>query len=170
MDRHDWLVGRFEAHRPHLRAIAGRILGSPGAADAAVWDAAVRLSRADTTGVGNLRGWLTMVVARVCFDTLRSRRARRAGSVEVQVPDPILSPEPRIDPRDDALLADSVGLALLAALEALTPAEQLAFVLHDMFGLPFEEIAPMLGHSPAVIRQLVSRARLRVRAHPTANA
>jgi RNA polymerase sigma-70 factor (ECF subfamily) len=163
MDRHVWLVERFEAHRPHLRAVAHRMLGSRGDADDAVQEASLRLSRADTSGAENLGGWLTTVVARVCLDTLRSRRSRRLGSVDARVPDPIVSPARWIDRRDDAVLADSVGLALLAVLQTLTPAERLAFVLHDMFAVPFDEIAPLLGHSPTATRQLASRARRRVR-------
>jgi RNA polymerase sigma factor (sigma-70 family) len=163
MDRHDWLAERFEAHRPHLRAVAHRMLGSLGDADDAAHEASLRLSRADTSGVENVSSWLTTVVARVCLDTLRSRRSRREGSVDARVPDPIVSPASWIDPRDDAALADSVGLALLAVLETLAPAERLAFVLHDVFAVPFDEIPSMIGHSPAATRQLASRARRRVR-------
>jgi RNA polymerase sigma factor (sigma-70 family) len=145
-------------------------LGDADDADDAVREASLRVSRAGTTGVGNVRGWLTMVVARVCLDKLRSRRSRRQDSVDARVPDPIVRPERWIDPRNDAELADSVCLALLSALEGLPPAERLAFVMHEMFALPFEEMAPMLGRSPTATRQLVSRARRRVRGHLTPNA
>jgi RNA polymerase sigma factor (sigma-70 family) len=163
MDQHDWLVERFEANRPHLRAVAYRMLGSLGDADDAVQEAWLRLSRADTSGVENLGGWLTTVVARVCLNMLRSRQSRREESLDARIPDPIVSRENGVDPQDDAVLADSVGLALLVVLETLTPAERLAFVLHDMFAVPFDEIAPMLGRSPTATRQLASRARRRVR-------
>jgi RNA polymerase sigma factor (sigma-70 family) len=162
MDQHDWLVERFEANRPHLRAVAYRMLGSVSAADDAVQEAWLRLSRADTSGVGNLGGWLTTVVARVCLSMLRSRQWRREDSLDARVPDPMVSRENRVDPQDDAVLADLVGVALLVALK-LTPTERLAFVLHDMFVVPFDEIAPLLGRSPTVTRQLASRARRRVR-------
>jgi RNA polymerase sigma factor (sigma-70 family) len=163
MDQHDWLVERFEANRPHLRAVAYRMLGSLGDADDAVQEAWLRLSRADTSGVENLGGWLTTVVARVCLNMLRSRQSRREESLDARIPDPIVSRENGVDPQEDAVLADSVGLALLVVLETLTPAERLAFVLHDMFAVPFDEIAPMLGRSPTATRQLASRARRRVR-------
>jgi RNA polymerase sigma factor (sigma-70 family) len=163
MDQHDWLVERFEANRPHLRAVAYRMLGSLGDADDAVQEAWLRLNRADTSGVENLGGWLTTVVARVCLNMLRSRQSRREESLDARIPDPIVSRENGVDPQDDAVLADSVGLALLVVLETLTPAERLAFVLHDMFAVPFDEIAPMLGRSPTATRQLASRARRRVR-------
>ncbi len=163
MDQRDWLVERFEANRPHLRAVAYRMLGSLSDADDAVQEAWLRLSRADTSGVENLGGWLTTVVARVCLNMLRSRKSRREDSVDARVPDPIVSREEWLDPQDDAVLADSVGVALLVVLETLTPAERLAFVLHDMFAVPFDEIAPMLGRSPTATRQLASRARRRVR-------
>jgi RNA polymerase sigma factor (sigma-70 family) len=160
MDRHDRLVERFEANRPHLRAVAYRMLGSLGDADDAVEEAWLRMSRADTGGVENLGGWLTTVVARVCLDM---RRSRREDSVDAPVPDPTVGAENWIGPQDDAVLADSVGLALLVVLGTLTPAERLAFVLHDMFALPFDQIAPMLGRSPTATRRLASRARRRVR-------
>ena len=163
MDRHDWLVERFDANRPHLRAVAYRMLGSPGDADDAVEEAWLRMSRADTSGVENLGGWLTTAVVRVCLDMRRSRRSPPEESVDAAVPDPIVGPENRIGPQDDAVLADSVGLALLVVLGTLTPAERLAFVLHDMFALPFDQIAPMLGRSPTATRRLASRARRRVR-------
>src|SRR5512142_2164757 len=163
MDEHDWLVERFEEHRAHLRAVAYRMLGSLSEADDAVQDAWLRLSRADTSEVENLGGWLTTVVARVALNMLRSRRTRREQPLDVHVPDPIVDPAAGTDPEHEALLADSVGLALLVVLETLTPAERLAFVLHDMFAVPFEEIAAILERSPDATRQLASRARRRVR-------
>jgi RNA polymerase sigma factor (sigma-70 family) len=164
VDEREWLTERFEEHRPHLRAVAYRMLGSVSEADDAVQDAWLRLSRADTSSVENLGGWLTTVVARVCLNMLRSREHRREDPLETQVhvPDPLISQEDRTDPEHEALLADSVGLALMVVLETLTPAERFAFVLHDMFGLPFDEIAPMIERSPAAARQLASRARRRV--------
>jgi RNA polymerase sigma factor (sigma-70 family) len=163
MDEHDdWLTQRFEENRTHLRAVAYRMLGSLSEADDALQEAWLRLSRSGTSGVKNLKGWLTTVVARVCLDMLRSRTSRREGPLGVHVPDPILSPGDGIDPEREALLADSVGLALLVVLETLSPAERLAFVLHDMFGVPFEEIAPIVGRSEIAARQLASRARRRV--------
>ena len=158
----DWLTERFEEHRPRLRAVAYRMLGSLTEADDAVQDAWLRVSRADTSSVENLGGWLTTVLARVCLNMLRSREQRREAPLGVHIPDPIISPESRVDPEHQAVLADSVGLALLVVLETLNPAERVAFVLHDMFGVPFEEIAPMLERSPAAARQLASRARRRV--------
>jgi RNA polymerase sigma-70 factor (ECF subfamily) len=164
MDTHDeWLAQRFEEHRAHLRAVAYRMLGSPSEAEDAVQEAWLRLSRSDTSGVENLGGWLTTIVGRVCLDMLRSRRSRREGPLGVHVPDPILSRQDGIDPEHEALLADSVGLALLVVLETLSPAERLAFVLHDMFAVPFEEIAPIVGRSEVAARQLASRARRRVK-------
>ncbi|MER5624804.1 RNA polymerase sigma factor SigJ [Streptosporangium sp. NPDC002544] len=163
MDEREWLTERFEEHRTHLRAVAYRMLGSVSEADDAVQDAWLRLSRADTGSVENLGGWLTTVVARVCLNTLRSRERRREDPLDLRVPDPIISRENGVDPEHEALLADSVGLALLVVLETLTPAERLAFVLHDMFAVPFEEIAPMIERSPAAARQLASRGRRRVR-------
>jgi RNA polymerase sigma factor (sigma-70 family) len=162
MDEHDRLADRFEANRAHLRAVAYRMLGSLSEADDAVQESWLRLSRSDTSGVENLGGWLTTVVARVCLDMLRSRRARREEPLGERVPDPVGSPEDGIDPEHQALLADSVGLALLVVLDTLAPAERLAFVLHDMFAVPFEEIAAILGRSPTAARQLASRARRRV--------
>jgi RNA polymerase sigma factor (sigma-70 family) len=172
MDEHNWLARRFEADRTHLRAVAYRMLGSLSEADDAVQEAWLRLSRSDTSGVQNLGGWLTTVVARVCLDMLRSRRSRREKplgepQVGVHVPDPIVSRADGLDPEHEALLADSVGLALLVVLETLSPAERLAFVLHDMFAVPFGEIAPIVGRSPAASRQLASRARRRVRGAAT---
>jgi RNA polymerase sigma-70 factor (ECF subfamily) len=168
MDERDWLTNRFEAQRGHLRAVAYRMLGSLSEADDAVQETWLRLSRADTSGVANLGGWLTTVVARVCLDMLRSRRSRREEPIGVHVPDPIVTGEDGSDPEQAALLADAVGLAMLVVLDTLTPAERLAFVLHDVFAVPFEEIAPIVGRSPAATRQLSSRARRRVQAAPTA--
>src|ERR687897_2438475 len=162
MDERDWLVEQFEAHRAHLRAVAYRMLGSLSEADDAVQEAWLRLSRSDTCDVENLGGWLTTVVGRVCLNMLRSRGSRREEPLAAHVPDPIVSRDDVFDPEHDALLADSVGLALLVVLETLAPAERLAFVLHDIFAVPFDEIAPMIGRSPAAARQLASRARRRV--------
>jgi RNA polymerase sigma factor (sigma-70 family) len=163
MAQQEWLARQFEEQRPHLRAVAYRMLGSLSEADDAVQDAWLRLSRADTSHVENLRGWLTTIVARVALNMLRSRRTRREQPLDVHVPDPIIDPADGTDPEHEALLADSVGLALLVVLETLTPAERLAFVLHDMFAVPFEEIAPIVERSPEATRQLASRARRRVR-------
>ena len=163
MDEREWLADRFEEHRTHLRAVAYRLLGSPSEADDAVQDAWLRLSRADTSEVENLRAWLTTIVARVALNLLRARNTRREQPLDVRVPDPIIDPADGTDPEHEALLADSVGLALLVVLGTLAPAERLAFLLHDMFQLPFEEIAPMIGRSPAAARQLASRARRRVK-------
>jgi RNA polymerase sigma factor (sigma-70 family) len=171
MDEHEWLTERFEEHRTRLRAVAYRMLGSPSEADDAVQEAWLRAVRSGTGGVENLGGWLTTVVARVCLNMLRSRRSRREDSLEgplgeplgARVPDPIVGRADAIDPEHEALLADSVGLALLMVLDTLSPAERLAFVLHDMFAVPFGEIAPVVGRSPAAARQLASRARRRVR-------
>src|ERR671911_2640513 len=176
MDEHEWLAQRFDAHRTHLRAVAYRMLGSLSEADDAVQEAWLRLSRSDTSGVENLGGWLTTVVGRVSLDMLRSRRSRREGPLEeplgqppdARVPQPSASRGDGTDPEHEALLADSVGLALLVVLDTLNPAERLAFVLHDMFGVPFDEIAPIVGRSPSAARQLASRARRRVRGAPTA--
>ena len=167
MDEHDWLAEQFEANRTHLRAVAYRMLGSLSEADDAVQEAWLRLSRSDTSGVENLGGWLTTVVARVCLDMLRSRKSRREEPLDAHVPEPIASREDGTDPEHEALLADSVGLALLVVLETLAPAERLAFVLHDMFAVPFDEIAPIVGRSPAAARQLASRARRRVQGAAT---
>ena len=163
MDQQEWLARQFEDHRPHLRAVAYRMLGSLSEADDAVQDSWLRLSRADTSEVENLRGWLTTVVARVALNMLRARNTRREQSLDVRVPDPIIDPTEGSNPEHEVLLADSVGLALLVVLETLTPAERLAFVLHDMFAVPFEEIAPIMERSPEATRQLASRARRRVR-------
>src|SRR2546430_9209877 len=156
MDEREWLAERFESHRRRLRAVAYRMLGSVSEADDAVQEAWIRLSRADTSGVENLAGWLTTVVARVCLDMLRSRKSRREEALTLQH-------ESGNDPEHEVLLADSVGLALLVVLETLAPAERVAFVLHDMFALPFDQIAPIVGRSPAAARQLASRGRRRVR-------
>ena len=163
MDERDWLADRFEEHRPRLRAVAYRMLGSLTDADDAVQDAWLRLTRAGTGEVENLGGWLTTIVARICLNMLRSRTTRREEPLDAHVPDPVVSPEGPLQPEEEALLADSVGLALLVVLDSLAPAERLAFVLHDMFELPFEEIAPMVGRTPTAARQLASRARRRVR-------
>jgi RNA polymerase sigma factor (sigma-70 family) len=163
VDEREYLTQQFEAHRGHLRAVAYRMLGSVSEADDAVQESWLRLSRTDTANVDNLGGWLTTVVSRVCLDMLRSRTARREEPLGAHVPEPIVSREDEVDPEHEALLADSVGLALLVVLETLTPAERLAFVLHDMFALPFDEIAPIVDRSPAAARQLASRARRRVR-------
>ena len=164
MDENEFLAKRFEEHRSHLRAVAYRMLGSISEADDAVQEAWLRLSRSDTSGVQNLGGWLTTVVGRVCLDMLRSRAARREEPLGVHLPDPVISQPDVLDPEQEALLAEGVGLALLVVLDTLAPAERLAFVLHDTFAVPFEEIAAILGRSPAATRQLASRARRRVRA------
>ncbi|MGI5260809.1 RNA polymerase sigma factor SigJ [Streptomyces angustmyceticus] len=161
-DDHEWLAERFEEHRGHLRAVAYRMLGSVSEADDAVQEAWLRLSRSGADGVANLGGWLTTVVGRVCLDQLRTRTARREDPLGVRVPEPVVSPADAAGPEQEALLADSVGLALLVVLETLTPAERLAFVLHDLFAVPFDEIAPLVGRTPAAARQLASRARRRV--------
>jgi RNA polymerase sigma-70 factor (ECF subfamily) len=163
MHDHDWLAERFEEHRAHLRAVAYRMLGSLSEADDAVQEAWLRLSRSDTSGVENLGGWLTTVVARVCLDLLRSHTSRREDSLDAQAQAPITTGEGAGDPEHEAVLAESVGLALLVVLQTLAPAERLAFVLHDMFAVPFDEIAAIVGRSPAAARQLASRARRRVR-------
>jgi RNA polymerase sigma factor (sigma-70 family) len=165
MDRQDLLTSEFEEMRPHLRAVAYRMLGSLSEADDAVQDAWLRLDRADTSEVENLRAWLTTVVARVALNMLRSRNTRREQPLEVHVPDPIVDPADGTHPEHEALLADSVGLALLVVLETLSPPERLAFVLHDMFSVPFDEIGTILERSPEAARQLASRGRRRVRGH-----
>src|SRR5215471_832229 len=163
MTEPDWLAEGFEQNRARLRAVAYRMLGSLAEADDAVQETWLRASRSDATGVDNLAGWLTTIVARVCLNALRSRRARREDPLGVHVPDPVIGRADGTNPEDEALLADSVGLALQVVLDTLTPAERLAFVLHDMFDLPFDQIAPIVGRSPAMARQLASRARRRVR-------
>jgi RNA polymerase sigma factor (sigma-70 family) len=167
MTEHDSLAERFEGQRPRLRAIAHRILGSAAEGDDAVQEAWLRLARVDHDSIDNLPGWLTTVVARVCLDMLRARKARREDSADVLLPDPVVTDDWTGDPEQAAVVADSVGLALLVVLETLSPAERLAFVLHDTFGLPFEEIAPVVGRSPTAARQLASRARRRVRGGTT---
>jgi RNA polymerase sigma factor (sigma-70 family) len=167
MDERDVLAEQFEANRSHLRAVAYRMLGSLSEADDAVQEGWLRLSRADTSEVENLGGWLTTVVARVCLDMLRSRTSRREQPLGVHLPDPIVSREGEADPEHEALVADSVGLALLVVLETLAPAERLAFVLHDMFAVPFDQIGPIVGRSPTAARQLASRARRRVQGTAT---
>jgi RNA polymerase sigma factor (sigma-70 family) len=164
-EERDWLAARFEEHRAHLRAVGYRMLGSLSEADDAVQEAWLRLSRSDTSEIQNLGGWLTTVVARVCLNMLQARKVRREEPLGVHVPDPIVSRDDRIDPEQQALLADSIGLALLVVLDTLAPAERLAFVLHDMFAVPFDEIAPIVDRSPAAARQLASRARRRVQGH-----
>jgi RNA polymerase sigma factor (sigma-70 family) len=167
MDEQQWLAQRFEEHRTHLRAVAYRTLGSVSEADDALQETWLRLSRSNTSGIENLGGWLTTVVGRVCLNMLRSRRSKREELLEeslgTHVPEPIVGRQDGSDPEQQALLADSVGLALLVVLETLSPAERLAFVLHDMFAVPFEEIAPIVERSPTAARQLASRARRRVR-------
>ena len=160
MDEKDWLAGRFEENRTHLRSVAYRMLGSLSEADDAVQESWLRLSRTDTNSIENLRAWLTTVVARVCLNMLQSRKTLREEPLDVRVPDPIIGPED--DPEHQALLADSVGLAMQVVLEMLAPAERLAFVLHDMFAVPFEDIAQIVDKSPEAARQLASRARRRV--------
>lgn len=164
MDGHDGLAERFEANRAHLRAVAHRMLGSLSEADDAVQEAWLRFSRSDTSGVENLGGWLTAVVARICLDMLRSRKSRREEALDVHLPEPIDG----VDLEQESLLADSIGPALLVVLETLAPAERLAFVLHDLFAVPFEEIADIVGRTPAAARQLASRARRRVQGADTA--
>jgi RNA polymerase sigma factor (sigma-70 family) len=167
MDEHDWLAARFEEHRPHLRTVAYRLLGSLSEAEAAVQDAWLRLSRADTSGVANLGGWLTTVVARVCLNMLQARKSRREEPLGAHGPEPLVRGGEGTDPEHEALLADAVGPALLVVLDTLAPAERVAFVLHDVFAVPFEEIAPIVGRSPAAARQLASRARRRVQGAAT---
>ncbi|HEY1420130.1 MAG TPA: sigma-70 family RNA polymerase sigma factor [Candidatus Dormibacteraeota bacterium] len=163
MTENKWLAERFEEQLPHLRAVAYRMLGSLAEADDAVQDTWMRASRADVAGVANLRGWFTTIAARVCLNMLRARRTHREESLDDRLPDPLISLESSTQPEEEALLADSVGLALLVVLDTLQPAERLAFVLHDVFKLPFDEIAPMVERTPAAARQLASRARRRVK-------
>jgi RNA polymerase sigma factor (sigma-70 family) len=163
VNERDWLAERFHEHRPRLRAVAYRVLGSTSEADDAVQEAWIRLSRSDAGAIDNLEAWLVTVVGRVALDILRARKTRREESLETHLPDPIIDSADGVDPQNQALLADSVGLALLVVLEKLTPAERLAFVLHDMFAIPFEEIAPIVDRTPEAARQLASRARRRVR-------
>lgn len=169
IDEREWLARRFEERRARLHAVAYRLLGSVSEADDAVQETWIRLGRSDASAIENMDGWLTTVVARISLDVLRARKSRleepldREDALDVRVPDPIVSPLEQSDPEQEALLADSVGLALLVVLERLTPAERLAFVLHDMFSVPFDAIASMVGRSPEAARQLASRARRRVR-------
>ncbi|MGC1183811.1 MAG: RNA polymerase sigma factor SigJ [Candidatus Dormiibacterota bacterium] len=163
MDESQGLADRFEEHRARLRGVAYRMLGSLTEADDAVQDTWLRLNRAGADDVENLGGWLTTIVSRVCLNVLRSRNVRREESLGTQAPDPVISSDRELQPEDEALLADSVGLALLVVLDTLSPAERLAFVLHDMFELPFEDIAPIVGRTPVAARQLASRARRRVK-------
>jgi RNA polymerase sigma factor (sigma-70 family) len=162
MAENDWLAEKFEEKRGHLRGVAYRMLGSLSEAEDAVQEAWLKLNRSDTRDVENLGGWLTTVVARVCLDLLRTRKSRREEALDVHVPEPVATRTLGSNPENEALLADSVGLALLVVLETLDPAERLAFVLHDMFAVPFEEIASIVGRTPAAARQLASRARRRV--------
>jgi RNA polymerase sigma factor (sigma-70 family) len=159
----DWKTNEFERERSRLRAVAYRMLGSTTDAEDAVQEAWLRLSRADSGSVDNLAGWLTTVVARVCIDMLRTRRSRSEHDIETWLPEPVVSVDDQADPENEALIADSVGIALLVVLETLSPPERLAFVLHDMFAMPFDEIAPIIGRSTDGTRQLASRARRRVR-------
>ena len=170
MTEQEWLAERFEQHRPRLRAVSYRMLGSLSEADDAVQEAWLRLSRADSSQVDDLGAWLTTVVARICLNVLRSRAARREEPIGPHMPDPIVSAVDAVDPEDEALIADSVGLALLIVLDTLAPAERLAVVLHDAFDVPFEQIAAIIDRSEPATRQLASRARRRLRATPTPEA
>jgi RNA polymerase sigma-70 factor (ECF subfamily) len=167
MEHTDWLNEQFEQHRPHLRAVAYRMLGSLSDADDAVQDSWLRFSRADTSEVENLKAWLTTVVSRVSLNMLRSRQTRREDGYAPHMPDPIIDSPNRTDPEHQALLADSVGVALLVVLDTLSPPERLAFVLHDIFAVPFDEIGPIVDRTPEAARQLASRARRRVQGEPT---
>lgn len=167
MTEHDPLAKRFQDSRPHLQGVAFRMLGTLSEAEDAVQEAWLRVSRADTREVENLNGWLTTVVARVCLDMLRSRKARREDAVGAELPEPVALREAPVDPETEAVLADSIGLALLVVLETLPPPERLAFVLHDLFAMPFEEIGPIVGRTPTATRQLASRARRRVQGADT---
>ena len=162
MQTHDWRARQFEDHRPHLRSVAYRMLGSLSEADDAVQDTWLRVQRSDTSEVENIGGWLTTITARVCLDILRSRTSRREASLDEQPGEPAASNTDGVDPEHEALMADAVGLALMVVLEKLAPAERVAFVMHDVFAVPFDEIAPILERSPAATRQLASRARRRV--------
>jgi RNA polymerase sigma factor (sigma-70 family) len=171
MDERDWLAERFQEHRPRLQAVAYRMLGSTGEADDAVQEAWIRLSRSNADAIDNLEAWLVTTVGRVALNMLRSRRTRREESLEARLPDPIVDRADGVDPEHEALIADSVGLALLVVLETLTPAERLAYVLHDMFAIPFDEIGAIVGRSPEATRQLASRGRRRIRGvDPTPDA
>jgi RNA polymerase sigma-70 factor (ECF subfamily) len=171
MTENEWLAEQFEEQRPHLRRVAYRMLGTLDESEDAVQEAWLRLSRVESEEIDNLGGWLTTVVGRVCLDVLRARRSRPVESTDAWLPDPIVSLEPEGDPEQEALLADSVGIALLVVLESLTPAERLAYVLHDMFAVPFDEIARIVDRTPDAARQLASRGRRRVRgARPISDA
>lgn len=163
MSNYNWLTEQFEAHRNHLQAVAYRILGSLREADDAIQEAWIRLSRSDTSRVENMGGWLTTIVSRVCLDMLRSRKSRPEELSMDRIPEPVTSYQDRSDPEQEALMADSVGFAMLVVLEKLNPAERIAFVLHDIFALSFSEIALIIGRNEAAARQLASRARRRVR-------
>jgi RNA polymerase sigma-70 factor (ECF subfamily) len=162
MSNHNWLVEQFEAHRNHLQAVAYRMLGSLGEADDAIQEAWIRFSLSDTSRVENMGGWLTTIISRVCLDMLRSRKSRREELTIDHIPEPVTSHQDRSDPEQEALMADSVGFAMLVILEKLNPAERVAFVLHDIFALSFSEIAAVIGRNEAATRQLASRARRRV--------
>src|SRR5690348_3173082 len=166
MDENAWLAERFEANRSHLRGVAYRMLGSLSDADDAVQEVWIRLSRTDTSAINNLQAWLTTVVGRVCLNMLRSRTTRREESLDTHVPDIIVSPDEGVNPEQEVLLGDSVGLAMLVVLDSLTPTERVAFVLHDIFAVSFDEIAPILGRTPEAARQLASRARRQVQGVP----
>jgi RNA polymerase sigma-70 factor (ECF subfamily) len=171
MDERDWLADRFQEHRPRMRAVAYRMLGSTSEADDAVQEAWIRLSRSDADAIDNLEAWLVTTVGRVALNMLRARKTRREESLDARLPDPIVDRADAIDPEHEALLADSVGLALLVVLETLSPAERLAYVLHDMFAVPFDEIGDIVGRSPEATRQLASRGRRRIRSvDPTPDA
>jgi RNA polymerase sigma-70 factor (ECF subfamily) len=167
MDDKQWFADQFQAHRPHLRAVAYRMLGSVTEADDALQEAWIRTTRSDSTRINNINGWLTTLVGRVCIDILRTRQSRRENLTGTWLPEPLVSTNATVDPEHASLLADSVGLALLVVLESLEPAERLAFVLHDMFGVPFDEIAPIVERTPVATRQLASRARRRLRGTAT---
>jgi RNA polymerase sigma-70 factor, ECF subfamily len=167
VDEQQWFADQFEAHRPHLRAVAYRMLGSVTDADDALQEAWIRTTRSDGSAINNINGWLTTLVGRVCIDMLRARQSRREHLTGTWLPEPVVSTDATVDPEQASLLADSVGLALLVVLEGLEPAERLAFVLHDMFGVPFDEIAPIVERTPGATRQLASRARRRLRGTAT---
>ena len=167
VDEQQWFADQFEAHRPHLRAVAYRMLGSVTDADDALQEAWIRTTRSDGSAINNINGWLTTLVGRVCIDMLRARQSRREHLAGTWLPEPVVSTDATVDPEQASLLADSVGLALLVVLESLEPAERLAFVLHDMFAVPFDEIAPIVERTPVATRQLASRARRRLRGTAT---
>ncbi len=167
VDDKQWFADQFETHRPHLRAVAYRMLGSVTEADDALQEAWIRTNRSDSSTINNINGWLTTLVGRVCIDMLRSRQSRRENLTGTWLPEPLVSTDTTVDPEQASLLADSVGLALLVVLESLEPAERLAFVLHDMFAVPFDEIAPIVERTPVATRQLASRARRRLRGTAT---